>query len=353
MAILYGYSCDLHGTSYTDLQQAGWALGSTTQVVPGTTSGRFGGGGIYLKGTSSQGFITRSVSINASTIIVALAFKHEHLANATAEPFITLYNNGGADQVAELKLNPDGSLTLENSASTDVITSSGVVSENVWTHVQFKVKSHASLGTADVLINNVSVISETGLDTSISATDIDKVRISAACDTSSYGTYVDDIVFIDDNNADGLGYTDCMGDMKWTVYLPTADTATTDWTRSSGSNDYEMIDDTTPGDHDGDSTYLSDATAGHVSLFDFADITSTPATIYAVQASVAVKKSDAGDRTVRAYLVSNGNTSNGTTWSPSTDYETLSYLWEADPDGAAAWIKAKVNAAQLGIELVS
>lgn len=350
MAFIFGDSMDLYASDAA-MQAAGWSLNGLSSVTPSTTTGRFGNGGVFVTNSAVNAYIARATTIAASTIIISCAFKHTSLAVASDRLLVAFFNNSGADRVASIYLEPNGAIRLRDANNAIVTTSAaGVVWENVWHYLEFKVLSNNGAGTATVRINENAVITRTGLDTSITETDIDFVTFGGASGNTVSGVYYDDIVILDDSGA--APQNDLIGDVGARGLLPTADTATTDWDRSGGAADYEMIDDPIPGDHDSDSTYLYTTTAGAKSLFDCANLTDTPAYIYAVIVAAAMRKADAGTRTARVYLVSGVTTSTGDTWSIGTDYQTWRHIWALNPSGSAVWDKTAVNALQMGMEVV-
>ena len=134
-------------------------------------------------------------------------------------------------------------------------------------------------------------------------------------------------------------------------YLPpSADTATEDWTPSTGTNSAALLDEI-PMNNDTD--YVSSATVGHKDLFDMTNLGTTPTTIDGVQTVLAARKDDAATRDVRTNFKSGTTTVNGTTRAMSAGYVISSDLYLLDPDTGAAWTAAGVNASQLGFEVVT
>lgn len=351
MAFLFGdgmsgYSDSTAGR--TDLQEAGWIVGGVPNYILGDIDGgRFGAGSFVI--TNNNGYLSRAINIAVSTLMVQAAFKLEY-GGSDNRDFLNFYNNGGADSVCSIRAQYDGSLRVYNSGGSLVATSSsGVLWPGSYQYLEVKVVSNNATGSVLVKLNEVTVINATNIDTSITATDIDLVRFCSG--NTSNSCWWDDIIFLDDSGP--APHNDLIGDVRARELLPSADTATADWDRNTGATDYGCVDDAIPGDHDGDTTYIYDDTVGGKSLFDFGNMSDTPAYIYGVIAMVAAKKSDAGGKTMRAYLDSGGTVSNGDTWSIGTSYQTWRHIWSLDPNGSIAWAKAAVDALQAGVEVVS
>ena len=355
MAVLFMDSFDLYSDgagSTADLQEAGWQ--TYFSPIVSTTEGRYGGGALKLDCWTSTPVVSLSLNIAASTAIVQAAFKSGLLFYSNNREFLIFTNNSGADAVAGLYLQLDGSVKVCNSLGVCVATSAaGVIHEGAWQYLEVKVVSNNGAGSVIVRIDEVEVININGIDTSISATDIDLIRFypgSISHPSAGY-MYWDDILILDDSGP--APQNNFVGDLRISVLLPNADTATSAWTRSGGAADYEMIDDVVPGDHDGDGTYLYHSTATGKSLFDFEAITGTPYFICCVGVAVAAKKSDGGTKSMRAYIDSGGTVSNGSTWSIGTDYQTWRHIWGLNPNGSTEWLTADVDALQAGVEVVS
>lgn len=343
------YANDVAGRA--DLYEAGWLI-HNGYVVIDNTGGRYGGGAAkcYSAPTSANSAIALPVNIAASTLMIQAAFRPTGLSNMTDDDFIVFKNNCGADIVASIKTQTDGSLKVYNANGVNVATSAaGVLLEGVYKYIQVKVVSHSVTGSVRILLDDVEIINVTGIDTSISATDIDLFYLFAGGIPSI--TYWDDIIVLDDSGP--APHNDLMGDLRISVLVPIADNVVSDWNKSSGVDGYALIDDAVPGDHDGDTTYIYDDTVGGKSLFTFAPFTGSAVFIASVGIAAAVRKSDAGTKSMRVYLNSGGTVSNGDTLNVSTDYRTFRHIWSQNPDTGAEWSKVGVNALLGGVEVIT
>jgi hypothetical protein len=346
MALLFMDSFDLYD-AIADAQEAGWTTTSSSYTDVTNSTGRFSGGAVRVQYSAS---LNRPINTGDATIVIQSAFKLESLADATNENFLICTNNSDADQCFRLVATEAGELKLYNSANSLIATSSaGIIKEGIWQYLEVK-SLIADSGTVTVKVDEVQVLNEGTIDTSISATDVTLVKFCSGSDDATFGTYWDDIVIMDGT---GSQMNDFIGDCKISVLLPNADSTPEQWSTSTGSDSYALIDDTVPGDHDGDSTYIEHATATEKTQVTLGNMSETPTAIYAVGTAMSVKKTDSGSKTMRAYLDSNSTVSNGATQSPTTDYQTLRDYWEVDPDTTSAWSKSGVDALEVGVEVVS
>ena len=78
----------------------------------------------------------------------------------------------------------------------------------------------------------------------------------------------------------------------------------------------------------------------------------TPTTIYAVIAEIYANKDDASAKTGKIMARVNGSNYEGADLTPvEANYDYFQEIWELNPDDAAAWEEADVNAAEFGVKV--
>jgi hypothetical protein len=91
---------------------------------------------------------------------------------------------------------------------------------------------------------------------------------------------------------------------------------------------------------------------GHIDLYGFPDLSHTPANIYAVQVSPRVNKTESGYRSMKAVVRSGGaNYESDERILGADTFVWVPLLFEEDPDTAAAWTIAGVNAIEAGLKV--
>jgi hypothetical protein len=180
----------------------------------------------------------------------------------------------------------------------------------------------------ELRLDSVSAAMFSGDTRNAGSPDIGKVQFRAQ-GSGNHDLYVDDVYVCDTSGAQN---NDFLGDVRVETLRPDADTAQADWTPSTGTDHYAVVDDA-PG-YDG-ADYVESDTAGHVDLWEYGDLGSTPQSIHAVQLVTAMQKTDAGTREARALLKSGTTTANGATRQLSTTWEQFEDLHETDPDTGA------------------
>lgn len=234
----------------------------------------------------------------------------------------------------------NGSLSIYDSGMTQrATTGSPVISPRSWFH--YECFYHAGTGAYEVRIEGVTVL--TGSHSSLIQGTIYQVgcagRINAVVPINAA---VKDLVIWDTSGSQNNSFTGTV-----TVYrLPVNSDVSSGWTRSSGSSDYALLNESPPDD----SGYISaDASLPAPSIMGMDNLPGTVVGVRAVQTMVRAKKSDGGDCTMVVGLVSNGTTGNGASHNVTTASKVWFDVQELDPDTAGLWSPIAVNSVQLKI----
>jgi hypothetical protein len=350
MAWIFGDSMDLYD-SLADMVEAGWQY-SSSSISVAVGLGRFGGNAVRVARSDVPWWIRRVFAITGNEIGIQAAFSHQLLSEITsAQRFLEVRNNSAVDLCFSLYMLPTGALQLRSSANTIIATSSGgIIKEDQWQYLEIWALIN-NAGTVRVLIDGVQIFNES-VDTSLANTDVDAITYyGSGGGSGTNGILWDDFVIMDGS---GAQFNALLGDSRYDDLVPNEDVIETAWTCSSGFDRFAMIDDSIPGDHDGDATYIEASGAGEEVRCGFAALLAGSSTVHGVIVATAMKKTDSGAITARALINSNGTEQVGATQSPTTTYQTLRDYFELDPDGGGtAWSPAAVNALEAGVEVVA
>lgn len=265
-----------------------------------------------------------------SQLSIGTAYRLETLAQA-GTPFE--FRNSGST-ICDLLITSSGALQARRNGTELGVTSAGLIAINTWYYIEAEFVRDASAGSFKVWLNGVQVLNLTAINTG--ASDINEIRMGNTGNNVS----LDDLYVTDAATK--------LGEVRIDALAPTADTATKGWTASSGSDNYAMVDEQPFSTSD----YVTGST-GDKDYYDFADLSFDPASIFAVQVTTLAKKDDATARTFRGNIKSSSSEGNGATRGLGTSYVMYPDIFETDPNGGGAWTQASVNAAQVGIEVVS
>jgi len=347
-------SCDFYGDS-VGMRQEGWSISVVQEadITAGVGYGRFPGhGGIALGDAGLSRWASRNFQTSGSVAHISYSEKIATFGDNT-QNFFEFYNNS-TDLVLRIKCGTDGALYVYNSAGALVhTTSADTIKIEQWQHIKLSVRSHASAGTADLIIDNVTIFNLTGLDTSVSSIDITKFRIYgfegySAC---QLGNWFDDFLVCDDAGSAPFN-AQLATDFVIDTLLPTSD-ITEDFTSVGATSGYECLDDPLAANDDANTTYVHSQTPADISLHGFENLTVTPATIYGVAMATVWQLVGAGARTAAHIWKPAGTTYTDTAVTPLTSYSTQYDLRPLNPEDGAAWEKADVDALTAGITVVA
>lgn len=224
------------------------------------------------------------------------------------------------------------------------VTNPGVVTAASWNHIEVLITFSDTVGTVDVYVNNVNELSLSGVDT--------VATIIASCAQIIWRTgnpnnpmFMDDLYVYDGT---GSHNNSQVGDIQISLQMPNGDTATANWSKSTGSSGFALIDEVPPDD----AGYIFDA-ANTASIFDFASVPATATAIKCVQTTSRQKKSDAGTATIQVSMVSVAATATGVDNQVTTVFSGYTDIFEVDPNTSGIWSPAAVNAAQVKIARTS
>lgn len=292
---------------------------------------------------------------NQTSLFVGAAYYLPQLPASNSSVYLMQFRDNANAAQCTISVTSTGAIEVYRGslAGTVIATSANVLTALAYNFVEVFIDlgngSSPSDGAVEVRVNGVTVIDVDTVDTQATANANIAQMTFNACATGSMLTM--DMADLYICNEAGSHNNDFLGDTQWLDIVPTADTAATDWTRNTGSNDYDAIDDTTP---DGDTTYISATVAGQISRFGLGDLPATISTVVAVVSKVMARKTDAGTANLEVSLRS-------TLGSPDVDVsgadrpitEVYTYyrdIFETDPATGVAWTPAGVNAMQLAVE---
>lgn len=320
---------------------AKWTNSSGATVSSGT--GRFGGNSLKLADLASGSFLQKTFDAQA-TWVVGVGYLAPGFPSAAA-PIIRLLDQG--TQQCEVRINPDGTLSVtRNGTALASGTSSFALRAGSYYFIEFKVTiaDAISASSCKVRVNGADVITvATGQDLSNTANQSANSVTFHGC---AANTHVDDTYVCDGT---GSANNDLLGDCRVYTVLPNAAGDKSEMSLTGAADHYVAANSNPP---DGDTSYVSSATAGQTDLFHFADITLT-GTIKGVQVSMLARKDDAGTRQAAHVAKSGGTEYAGTTHNLSTSYLYYSDVRETDPATGLAWTVSNFNAAQFGPKLVA
>lgn len=241
-----------------------------------------------------------------------------------------------------IKFLADGTLEARRGGYTGTLVASSSQKINntlgVWNHIQIKVVFSNTVGSVEFRINGVTESATTSIDTCNNANEYcNYVRIYRAGGTwYGYCFWVDNTQFWGELQALGVD--------------PDADGNQTDFSPSSGIDNYAMVDEGY--NPDDDSTYNESSTVSDLDLyqFDVAGVLPASLDIYSARHAAYLKKTDVGAKQIRMACRSGGTNYYKAAEAALASYASHLERRDVDPNTSAAWTRANLDSAEWGIE---
>ena len=334
--------CDGFGHIEDGYETAKWdAADVYGNVYYASTVGRDGGSGVYFHG--NLGNLTKSLGGNYQTLIVGFAIKFSALSS---NGYICSFIDTSSTQLV-VDFLEDGTIFIDRYSGNRLATSDpGVLIANTWQYLEIKITIHNSTGSVALRINGVEVASASGIDTQYTGNAyVNIFRLSGS--GSTYDTYIDDLYICDDS---GSKNNDFLGDINITTLYPNADGTYSQFTPSSGSDHYALVDEAQLTNDDAD--YTESSTAGNKETFTFETYSGTT-TILAVQSCMAVKNTDAGTLNVQPVLISGTSPTetDGSNYLLPSTTKCMMSIYEKEPIDDVDWTASKVNSSEFGLRI--
>jgi hypothetical protein len=213
-------------------------------------------------------------------------------------------------------------------------TGSLPVSYKTWYNLQIHVKiAESPNGLIEVKLDGNSDVSYSG-DTQPGASDqIGTVYVYGEYNSNGE-TDFDDLVVSDS------AWTD---DVRFEALVPTADTAQKDWTRSTGADNYALVDERPPSDAD----YVITSANAAKDYYDITDYDATNKTPLFVVQWARAKKNTANSQKLKLALKSGSTEDISSAYTLTTTFAYYSRLLTLDPLGAS-WSDAVLDSLKLG-----
>lgn len=350
MALLWCDGFDHYGTSTAKMLDGVYAEvgGSVTlsSVNPrtGSLSIRQTGGTTLNKLRRVFGGAKTTVGLGAAFYFTALPsgndgtniFQFRDTAN-TEQITIGLQSTG---TISVWRRRPNGGTLLGTTASPVVVASA-------YQHIEAVVFFSETVGTVEVRVNGVTVLSLSGIDTVYTANvEASQAYIGGNIPGESLNDptmYLDDIFCYDNTSSYNNTF---IGDRRVLTLFPNANTATADWTAVGAATGYECIDEASPDD---DTTYITAATTGLVSQFGLQNLPGGISVINGVVMVERARKTEAGTANTQVSIVSGASTTAGADKALTEIYTYRQDVFQIDPASAAPFTPAEVDALQFKV----
>lgn len=286
-------------------------------------------------------YIGKNLAAGESTIIFGARFKLDILSSSNE--IISFIDD--ATPQCEVRIKSDGSIAVYRSSTEIAVSATSLVSIDTWFYLEVKIVFNNTTGSVVAKLNGTERINQTGLDTCVSANEyITKIRLYSNGDH----VYVDDLYIC---NTSGSVNNDFYGDISIATLYPTSDGTYTNFTPSTGSDHYALVDDP---QLVSDTDHNESSTIGHKDSYGMTTFSET-GIIKAVQVCAAVKNTSTGTMNVQTLCRSGITPADnfGSNFALSQTMKGAITIHEKEPTDDVAWTAAKINAAEFGLKVAS
>lgn len=274
---------------------------------------------------------------NTETVTAGVAIQFTLQYGTTNANFVGVLDSGMAQQCG-IKVHNDGSIGIYRGGATLLATSlPGLVREGGWHYVEVEMVVHDSSGRVTAFLDGQQVVEFLGDTKQTANSGASFVHFGG----QNFGICAFDDIYVTDGSSR-------LGEMRVDILYPDSDDGANNWTPSSGSSGYAMIDEVVA---NGDTDYVQGPSVGFIDFYGLQDLAGTPANILAVAPMSSSRKTDAGAREICHKIRSNGNVEDAANIVLTSTYAYYQDIFELDPDGNVPWTYSAVNALEIGLEV--
>lgn len=331
-------------SSVLDLSQANYLFAGTVNV--NTNLGRFGGGSAMVQNSTSNNLYLTHPAMDIQNGVGHWAFwvKVSDLPASEVDFILMGDTAGSSSSSVRLRINASGDLLIRDYGSPfSGLNAAGVLVDLDWHHIEVAYVAKNSGGSYQVWVDGVSAITKSG-DTMELGTPT-AVAFFCVLGQTSMTTYIDDVVIWDETGSDFV--TAHLDEHRIETRTAEAD-GTSDFTPSTGGDNYAMVDDANGSDLD--STYVQSTGVGDVDLYDLVPLGRTPVAVHGIAVKTVAKKTDTGDVTMHHRIKTGGADFEGADKALVVTYFTYVDFWGKNPDTTTSWTPSDIDNLQFGFE---
>lgn len=313
---------------------------TTGGVTINASSGRRSSGALVFGG--GTGTLKKVLASTYSTLVVGFAFSPTSF-HASNNIFFHFYE--GATQHIYLKIDASNKIAVYRGGGTLLGTATNALSSGTFVHLDIKVNIHDSTGSFVLKINGGTEINLSSIDTRNGGTGVIDTVYFGDPGTFAQAFTADDFSICDTSGSTNNNH---LGDCRIDTIYPTSDGNYSQFTPSTGTTHYTLVDETAPNTSD----YNDGATVGDRDSYGMGNLSAlTSQTIYGVQVNAAILKDDAGAKSAATFVRSSSTNGDGASVGLGTSQVYLSQIFELDPNGSIAWTESSINAMEAGVKV--
>ena len=322
------------GADYDRMYQsggAGMARAASPRVPPGS----------FALSNSAAGnpLVTPSLGVQ-NTWFVGIG-----MTESAADDVVFSFRKAGVEQCYLKRIDQTGNLfklaIMRGAVEVDITTDT--YDSTIWHYFELKVVVRTGTnGSYELRHNEVTVASLTGSSVNLAEGGSDGADIFGFAPVGKS----DDIYILDDQGSVNNTF---LGDSAVYEILPDGDGDVTDWTTSTGSSHFDLVNNLGV-------EYVSSDTNTQKDLFDFAALPTTGlGAIFGLMTVPTCRMEAVGSRTLKPVFRNAADAEGDGANFVVTGVASLDYpvIMELNPVSSSAWTKTDIDDGQLGVEVVS
>lgn len=294
---------------------------------------------------------TNNLGGNFTTLIGGMAVYTKAAAPFGTNAVVMAFIDNGGQLNTDLRINSSGQLLFTRNGTTIGSPSSFALAPSNWYYIEVKVTfATTAVGSAEVRVNSNAVLTLTNVQTAV--TNANAAVVNFLGGGSGVAQFCRDLYVVD---GDGGTNTTYLGDVNIVEIFPNAAGTNQQWTLGAGASQTVAVQDGISGTGtrpDGDTTYITSATAGQISDFAHQTLSFSGQVLGVIHVSY-LRKDDAGARQAAQVCLSGVTTEVGSTISLGNSYSYYTDILENDPNTSAQWTQGNFNSATFGIKEIT
>lgn len=266
---------------------------------------------------------------------------------ASARPTIAVFSNAANGEIVSIVVETTGRISAYRGSRNGTLietTVSPVITANGWYHIETRIARSDVAGEIEVRVEGVPVLELDTLDLGTSeVAQVALMRVPSAANSAT--CYFKDFVIWDDSGSFNNTF---LGSVLVHTLTPDAD-IDLNWTPSSGTTGYEILDNIPPVD----ATYLyaEDSPLPDPYVCSLSNLPDDVTSVKGLITFVRAAKNDGGDGSLQVSLISDPDGTPATFDGADRPITVAQTYWrdvsETDPKTSAAWTPPAVDDAHL------
>lgn len=317
----------------------------------GFTNGRWSGSRALITGNRDPGSVLY-LPEPATHLIIGMAVQRGATQNYANNRFLFLHpenggeglyiNNQGDSDFSNLAVHKHTSLSGAGEMLTEA---TNVLPDNLSWHYLELEATWGEQGNIVMRVDEAVIFNETA-DTRGDGAGWDRIELAHYASGSSSPTrtfYWDDFYVV---TVDGTAPNQFLGDVRAVLLDPTAEGSQTNWTPSTGTDNFAMVANPDP------ATYVEAENAGDVDLYTYSSLSipSSHPYVHGIMPSASALKTDTDPRNLR--LVLDDGTNRVTTSDTSIEEgpTPVRQVWATAPSDDEPWDESRIANYEYGFE---